>query len=174
MLYCYLFVIWHVWSSYPNVVFTIIWHFGFTCRIIEVFQFNEVTHVWKEILYWRNMLSTSHNMEFLKKKNYCPIIMSSPDHYKSKNPLSSDDVCWCWKSTSCSNYPEKAACSSHLWLKTPKNAPLQNLIVNGHTHGDEEAWLLVLVNHAHHSPPLALHSNLNPYKLLYPMPNLTN
>ena len=29
----------------------------------------------------------------------------------------------------------------------------------------EEAWLLVLASHPHHSPPLALHSNLNPNNL---------
>ena len=39
----------------------------------------------------------------------------------------------------------------------------------GHTSGFEEAWLLVL--DPHHSPPLALYSNLNPNGFLYPVDN---
>ena len=54
------------------------------------------------------------------------------------------------------NSSTKIACSSHLHWNTPKDAPLQNLIVIGHTHGLEEASLLVLVGHLHHFPSLAL------------------
>ena len=43
-----------------------------------------------------------------------------------------------------------------------KDVSLQNLIVIGHTHELEEAQLLVLVGYPHHSPPLALHSSINP------------
>ena len=57
--------------------------------------------------------------------------------YKSKNLLSSDDVCWSRKLTSCLTYPSNIACSSHLQLEFSKDAPQQNLIVIGHTHG---AW----------------------------------
>ena len=32
-------------------------------------------------------------------------------------------------------------------------------------------WLLVLVGHPHHSPPLALHFKSKPTRILYPMPN---
>ena len=46
-----------------------------------------------------------------------------------------------------------------------------DLIVIGCTHGLEEAWLVVLLGHPHHSPPLALHSNLNPNGFLYSMPH---
>ena len=46
-------------------------------------------------------------------------------------------------------------------LTTLKNAPLQNLVVIGHTHTLEGAWLLGLVGHPHHSHALALHSNPN-------------
>ena len=55
---------------------------------------------------------------------------------------------------------------------TTKNAPLQHLIVIGHSHGLEEAWLLVLASHPRYSPPWALHSYLNPNGFPYPMPNL--
>ena len=40
----------------------------------------------------------------------------------------------------------------------------------GHTHGLEESLLLLLVGHQHHFLPLAFHSNLNPNRLLCPMP----
>ena len=46
-----------------------------------------------------------------------------------------------------------------------------HFIVIGHTNGLEEAWLLVLVGHPHHTPPLALCSNLNPNGFLYSMPH---
>ena len=108
-------LIWHVWSRkkvsyYLNVAFLIIWYFGLKCRIIEVFRenglfciHNEDTHVWKNILYWRNMLTTSHNMEFFLQKIIVPWwYLYHITHYKSKNLLSFDDVCWCWNLTSCS------------------------------------------------------------------------
>ena len=96
----------------------------------------------------------SHNMT-LKRS---PLMMSSPyrTHYESKNILSYNDVCWCWKLTSCSMYPLTIACSSYLTLKTPKDAPLQNLIIIGHTHGLEETCQLVLDGYPHYSPSLAL------------------
>ena len=46
-----------------------------------------------------------------------------------------------------------------------------DLVVIGQTHWLDEAWLLVLVGHPHHPPPLALHSNWNPTRFLYFMPN---
>ena len=45
-------------------------------------------------------------------------------------------------------------------------------ILIGLTHGLKEAWLLVLASH-HHSPPLALQSNLNPSGFLDPHANST-
>ena len=46
----------------------------------------------KEHFYQRNMRTTSHNMEY--KYVYSVMMMSLPyPHYKSKNLLSSDDVC---------------------------------------------------------------------------------
>ena len=83
-------------------------------------------------------------------------------------------VCWCWKLTSCSIYPKKIACLSHLQLKNSEGCSTANLIAIGHIHGLEEAWLLVLVGHPHHPPPLALHANPNPNGFLYPMPNPPN
>ena len=55
--------------------------------------------------------------------------------------------------------------------KTSKHVPLQNVIVVEHAHGLEEACLLVWVSRPYHSPPLALHTNLNPNGLPYLMPN---
>ena len=45
------------------------------------------------------------------------------------------------------------------------------LIIIGHYHMLGKTWLMVLVGHPHHSPPFALHSNLNPNGFLYPVPN---
>jgi hypothetical protein len=36
----------------------------------------------------------------------------------------------------------------------------------GNTRGLEDAWLLVLASHAHHSPSQALHSSQNDWLLL--------
>ena len=131
---------------------------------------NEDAKVWKNNLNWRNMLKTSQIMEF--KKLHSPMMMSSPCHtIQSKKLLSSNDVCWCWELTSSLIYSWKVPCWSHLQPKIPENAPLQSLIIIGHIHMLEEAWLLVLASHPHHSPPLVVHSNLNPNGLLYPMPN---
>jgi hypothetical protein len=44
---------------------------------------------------------------------------------------------------------------------------IAKLIAIGHTHGLEEACLLMLDAHPHHSPPLAPHSNLTPNRLLF-------
>ena len=63
-------------------------------------------------------------------------------------------VCWCWKLTSCSIYPKKIACLSHLQLKNSEGCSTANLIAIGHIHGLEEAWLLVLVGHPHHPPSI--------------------
>ena len=63
-------------------------------------------------------------------------------HYECNTSLSLDGVCWCWKLTSCSIYPLKIACSSHHQPKTLKDAPFQNLIVSGHTHGLEEGLII--------------------------------
>ena len=83
-------LIWHVWSRkkmlyYLNVVLCMIWYFGLKCCIIEVFQengifqckmsfcrHNEDTWVWKNILYWKIMLTMSHNMELRK---VCTLMM---------------------------------------------------------------------------------------------------
>ena len=55
--------------------------------------------------------------------------------------------------------------------KNLKGAPLPNLVVFGHAHGLGKASLLVLFGRLHHSPPLALHLNLNPNRFFYLMPN---
>ena len=91
-------------------------------------------------------------------------------HYKSKNLLSFNDVCWCWKLTSC-NLSIKYCMFNTSTIENSKNVPLQHLIAVGHTRMFEEAWLLVSVCHPQYSPPYALLSNLNPNGLPYPMPN---
>ena len=112
----------------------------------------------------------SHDMEL--RRMYSPWgCLHLVTHYESKNLLSHDDVCWCWKLMSCSIHPWKIACSSHLRLNFSKDAPLQNLVVIGHAHGLEEAWLLVSVGHLDHSLALALRSNLNSNGFLYPIPS---
>jgi hypothetical protein len=79
-------------------------------------------------LHWRNLLTTSNNMEI--KIHIVPWwCLHHIAHYESKNLLSFDYVCWGWQLTSCSISPEKIACSSHLQLKTPKNSPL--LVLEG-------------------------------------------
>ena len=88
------------------------------------------------ILYCRNMLTTSHNMEFKIVPLLC---LRHFTHYKK--------IFYCllilfidvenWHLVQFIH--EKVACSSHLQLKTLENAPLQNLIVLGHTHGLEKA-----------------------------------
>jgi hypothetical protein len=45
-----------------------------------------------------------------------------------------------------------------------------DLVVIGHTHGLEEACLLVLAGHSQHSSLLALPINLKPNGFLYPIP----
>ena len=59
----------------------------------------------------------------------------------------------------------------HIYNRKLQRMLHYKLIVIGHAHGLEEAWILVLIGHPHQFPGLALHSNVNPNGFLYPMPN---
>ena len=142
---------WGFSRKWPISMELVIWYtqWRYTLSMIEHF-------------YWRNMFTvTSYNMEF---RTY--IISWWCLHHITLLPF--DDVYWCWNLTSCSIYPYKIACSSNLQWKSPKNASPQNLIVIGHTHRREEAWIWVLVGHPHHSPLIGSSFNPNPMDFLTP------
>ena len=80
-------------------------------------------------------------------------------HYKSKNLLSTNDICWCWNLTYLFNLSIEDC--MFIASRTKNSKGSLDLIVIGHTRRLEEAWLLVLVDYSYCFLSLALHSNYN-------------
>jgi hypothetical protein len=133
--YCSFPLKWQVWSRkkvlyYSNVMLCILWHFGFKCCIIEgsqeyglfqcIMSFCFTTHIHK---YERTFVleKNAHIVTQYGLKNM--YVMSWWCRYhihltEIEIFLSSNDVCWYWKLTSCSINSWKIACTPHLQLKS--------------------------------------------------------
>ena len=114
----------------------------------------------------------AHNVTQYGVKIYSPMMMSSPYHTLPK--YEAFVLWWCFLMLEIDIDLFNLSVKDCLFIKstteTPKNGPLQHLIVIGLTHGFVEARLLVLVGRPHHSPPLGSLFKTNLNWVLYPMP----
>ena len=115
----------------------------------------------KEQKYWRNMLTTSHNIPWW--------YLHHITHYKNNILLS----LVMFVDVENQHFVQVfiQVCVFITFATEVSKECSISKIDSGHSHMFEEAWLLVLVGHPHHSPPLTFHSNPSPYELLYSMPN---
>jgi hypothetical protein len=116
------------------------------------------------------MITTSHNMELkIIVPQWC---LQHTTHYEIKSSVFS----WCLLILEFHilfNLFIKNYMFVTFTIGNSEGCSTINFDNNGHIHELEEDWLLMLVGHPRHPPPLGPHLNINTNGFVYPMPKPT-